>query len=39
MIFTTFEQAKKYADMENMGLDYGTAVVFKDGQNFIVKIK
>lgn len=38
MKYTTYNEAKAAANFENMGRDYGTAVVVeKDGQ-FLVKI-
>lgn len=38
MKYTTIEEAQKVANYENMGRDYGTAVVFKKGGYFVVKI-
>ena len=38
MKYKTLAEAKKAADMENMGRDYGTAVVIKEGEFFIIKI-
>lgn len=38
MKYTTFEEAKKVADFENMGRDYGTAVVVQQGEHYIIKV-
>lgn len=38
MKYTTIEEAQKVANYENMGRDYGTAVVVKDGEFYIIKI-
>lgn len=36
--YTTIKEAQKVADMENMGRDYGTAIVIKEKDYFIIKI-
>jgi hypothetical protein len=38
MKYKTIVEAQKVADMENLGRDYGTAVVVKEGDYFIIKI-
>ena len=38
MKYTNKEEALKAAEMENMGRDYGTAVVVQEGEFFIIKI-
>ncbi len=38
MKYKTLEEAEKVARLENMGRDYGTAVVRKEGDSFIIKI-
>lgn len=38
MKYLTKEEALKAAEMENMGRDYGTAIVVQEGNYFIVKI-
>ena len=38
MKYETIKEAQKVANMENMGRDYGTAVVVKEGEYFVIKI-
>ena len=38
MKYKTLEEAKKVANIENMGRDYGTAIVVKVNDYFIIKI-
>ena len=38
MRYTNKEEALQVAEMENMGRDYGTAIVVQEGEFFIVKI-
>ncbi len=38
MKYNTFEEAKKAADFENMGRDYGTAIVVDNGGVYSIKI-
>ncbi len=38
MNYKTKEEAQKIANLENMGRDYGTAVVVQNGNTFIIKI-
>lgn len=38
MKYTTIEEAQMVAKFENMGRDYGTAVVIKKREYFIIKI-
>jgi hypothetical protein len=38
MTYKTKEEAQRIADIENMGRDYGTAVVISVGNLFTIKI-
>ena len=38
MKYETIAEAQKVANMENLGRDYGTAVVVKEGEFFLIKI-